>query len=235
MNAKQAKPEDDDLDLSTTNGRLKWARIRDGRFGTGTAAAEAFGWTISTYLGHENGDRNPSREAAQRYASAYGVRWEWILEGEGHPIAPNVVKVIGRVGAGARIDPDFEQVPPEGLFEIEVPIDIPHDAIALEVAGDSMWPRYDGGDVVICWREGSNVQEIIGWEAAVRTADGARYLKRVLQGSTPRTFDLESYNAPVIRDVRLEWASRVNVVVRRGEWKQITRSKKAAVRRKMRA
>ena len=40
-----------------------------------------------------------------------------------------------------------------------------------------MWPRYDPGDVIICWREGADAEEVVGWEAAVRTADGKRYLK----------------------------------------------------------
>ena len=40
----------------------------------------------------------------------------------------------------------------------------------------------------------------IGWEAAVRTADGKRYLKRIQRGATSGTFDLESHNAAPIRE-----------------------------------
>ena len=50
-------------------------RYRDGRFATATDAARAFGWKVSTYLGHENGDRNPSRDAAKRYAKAYKLQF----------------------------------------------------------------------------------------------------------------------------------------------------------------
>lgn len=67
--------------LDSVGARLKWAREQDGRFSTGSDAARAFGWAVSTYLGHENGDRNPSRDSAKRYAAAYKVPWAWILEG----------------------------------------------------------------------------------------------------------------------------------------------------------
>lgn len=137
----------------------------------------------------------------------------------------NVVRVMGYIGAGAEIQPDFEQVPGEGLFEIEVPFPVAEDAIAFEVQGDSMWPRYDAGDVVVCWRFSESIADVIGWEAAVRTTDGRRFLKRVIKGSTPNTFDLESYNAAPIRGVSLEWAGKVSAVVRAQDWKRITLTK----------
>ena len=142
----------------------------------------------------------------------------WLLEGVGSPTPGNVVRVVGRIGAGAEILPEFEQIPPEGLYEIEVPFPVPADAIAFQVEGDSMWPRYDPGDVIICWRQGNNVDEVIGWEAAVRTLDGRRYLKRIQRGSESGTFDLESHNAAPIRGVRIEWAAEIKSVVRSGQW-----------------
>lgn len=84
-----------------------------------------------------------------------------------------------------------------------------------------MWPRYDPGDVIICGREGANAEDIIGWEAAVRTADGKRYLKRIQRGARVGTFDLESHNAAPIRSVRLEWAAEIQWVVRSGQWRRL--------------
>ncbi|HET6377928.1 MAG TPA: S24 family peptidase [Methylocella sp.] len=142
----------------------------------------------------------------------------WLLEGIGEPAPGNRVRVAGRIGAGAEILPEFEQVPPDGLYEIEVPFPIPPGAIAFEVEGDSMWPRYDPGDVVICWRQGNDAHEVIGWEAAVRTSDGKRYLKRIQKGAVSGTFDLESHNAPPIRGVQIDWAAEIKGVVRSGQW-----------------
>lgn len=215
--------------------RLKWARKRQGRYDTATDAARAFGWPVSTYLGHENGDRKPSRKAAEKYAKAYGVRWEWLLTGSGSPTANNRVSVVGKVGAGGSILTDLEQIPPDGLYEIETPIEIPDDSIAFEVDGTSMFPRYDPGDVVICRREGMDISEVIGWEGAIRTSDGQRYLKRVVQGSAPKTFDLESYNAPVIRGVGIEWASRVAVVIRRSDWSRMNKKSQQNLVKKLKA
>lgn len=144
----------------------------------------------------------------------------WLLEGAGEPSPGNLVPVVGRIGAGAEIQPEFEQTPPEGLYEIEVPFPISTGAIAFQVEGDSMWPRYDPGDVIICWRQGTNVDEVIGWEAAVRTADGKRYLKRIQRGAATGTFDLESHNAAPIRNVKIEWAAEIKGVVRSGQWRR---------------
>ena len=144
----------------------------------------------------------------------------WLLEGVGEPTPGNIVQVVGRIGAGAEILPEFEQIPPEGLYEIEVPFPISNDAIAFQVEGDSMWPRYDPGDVIICWRQGTNVDEVVGWEAAVRTTDGKRYLKRIQRGGSSGTFDLESHNAAPIRGVQIEWAAEIKGVVRTGQWRR---------------
>jgi hypothetical protein len=83
-----------------------------------------------------------------------------------------------------------------------------------------MWPRYDPGDVILCWREGADVESLLGFEAAVRTDDGRRYLKRILRGSERGSYDLESHNSPLIRDVRIVWAASIAAVVRAGQWKK---------------
>lgn len=61
--------------------RLRTARIRAG-YKSAAAAARAMGIEPSTYAGHENGFRGFPNEA-QRYASFFKVRLEWLLEGAG--------------------------------------------------------------------------------------------------------------------------------------------------------
>src|SRR5215469_6301113 len=48
----------------------------------------------------------------------------------------NSVPIMGRVGAGAVIEPDNEQVPPEGLGDVELPFPIEDELVAFEVSGD---------------------------------------------------------------------------------------------------
>lgn len=194
--------------------------------------AEATGLSVSYVSRLEKGERNLSIRNLNLFASAFSVQSSSLLVEAGPKYT---VSVMGRIGAGAEITPEAEQVPPEGLYEIEALLPLPDDAIAFEVYGESMWPRYDPGDIVICWRQGSNPNEVLGWEAAVRTSTGARYLKRVLRGSTPGTYDLESHNAAPIRSVRLEWVAAIQSVIRTGQWKKLNEDGRRRLIRKMSA
>jgi hypothetical protein len=62
--------------------RLRIARLRAG-FETAKQAAEALGFPVSTYLGHENGSRGISAKKAEIYARKYKVREQWLLYGVG--------------------------------------------------------------------------------------------------------------------------------------------------------
>src|SRR2546430_2129710 len=96
----------------------------------------------------------------------------------------NSVPIMGRVGAGASIEPEHEQVPPEGLGEVELPFPIAEETIAFEVAGDSMLPKYENGDVIVVYREQRHpLSSFFGEEAAVRPKTGGRYLKTIARAT----------------------------------------------------
>ena len=46
----------------------------------------------------------------------------------------NSVPIMGRIGAGASIEPEYEQVPPDGLGSVELPFPISEETVAFEVA-----------------------------------------------------------------------------------------------------
>lgn len=213
-------------------------RIRELRLAkemTVEQLAEATGLSPSYVWRLENSERNLSIKNMNLFAHALDVQPKDLLPGETEATPAYKIAVVGRIGAGAEISPEMEQVPPEGLYEIEVPFPIPADALAFEVVGESMWPRYDPGDVIICWRQGSNADEILGWEAAVKTTGGARYLKRVLRGAATGTYDLESHNSPPIRGVHLEWVAAIQSVIRSGQWRKLNEDGRRRLLRRMTA
>jgi transcriptional regulator with XRE-family HTH domain len=205
--------------------------LRKERDMTVEQLAEATGLSVSYVSRMEKGERNLSVKNINLFAHAFDVEAPQLLQSS--EAKSNVVAVMGRIGAGAEILPDEEQVPVDGLYEIETPFPIPDDAIAFEVYGDSMWPRYDAGDIVVCWRQGVHVEEVIGWEAAVKTADGRRFLKRILKGSSAGTYDLESHNAQPIRGVKIEWVASVQSVIRTGQWRKLSDRERQRLIKKM--
>lgn len=227
-----------DSERSDQARRLEQARLARG-FERARHATEFFGWNYSSYSQHERGERGLTRATAEKYGLAYRVSAAWLLTGEGRgPAAgrdPRHIPIMGYVGAGAAIEPEFEQVPPEGLDQVEIPFAVPDDLIGLEVRGDSMLPRYEAGDVVVVWRDQrGTVEALLGEEAAVRTADGRRYLKRLVRGPSRGTFNLESTNASArtIEGARIVWASEVYLTVRAAQIRRIAERERAARRRR---
>ena len=144
----------------------------------------------------------------------------------------NSVPIMGRVGAGAVIEPENEQVPPEGLGEVELPFPILEETIAFEVAGDSMLPKYENGDVIVVYREQHHpLASFFGEEAAVRLKSGERYLKTIERGKSANAVNLTSFNAKPINGVKLEWIGEICVTLPRAQIARL-RSRAAARARK---
>ncbi len=198
--------------MADSNDRLRMARER-ARISSARAAALRFGWKESTYASHENGQTPVPAGAATKYAKAFKVSPGWILTGEGKMDAQNLVKLMGYVGAGAEIAPEHEQVPPEGLDEIELPFSVGMEAVAFEVQGDSMLPKYEAGDLVVCSVGPRNPDDFLRKFVAVRTSNGNRYLKKLRPGSKRGLYTLESFNAEPIENVKIAWIGEVLAIV----------------------
>ena len=143
------------------------------------------------------------------------------------------VPIMGRIGAGGLIEPDYEQVVADELGTVRVPIALPGELVAFEVKGNSMTPRYDPGDIVVVWAEQKRATETFyGEEAAVRTRDGRRYLKTITQGKTRASVTLTSWNAKRIDNVKLEWIGEIYLVIRAGQIARLAAAGKRRTKRK---
>jgi transcriptional regulator with XRE-family HTH domain len=121
------------------------------------------------------------------------------------------VPVLGKVGAGGSVAYDETDEP--------ALVDRPPGAVgrlmALQVAGDSMFPVYRDGDVIYVARDHQGVlPEYLGEECAVHTYDGFTFLKTLSLGAQPNRYTLRSFNAPDMENVEVVWASPVLFVMR---------------------
>lgn len=153
--------------MSEKHQRLRQAREKAG-FQSAQAAAEALGMSPSTYRAHENGQNDFDLEYAETYAAKFGSNAIYLLTGdkavsieEKNPkilevpnafVRGNVVgegrmiPVYGRAVGG--VDGEFEM---NGsiLYHVMAPpvLSEVRGAYAVAVAGDSMSPRYEDGEV----------------------------------------------------------------------------------------
>lgn len=133
-----------------------------------------------------------------------------------------IVPIMGFIGAGGEIEPEFEQAPPEGLDQVWIPFELDEDLIAFEVKGISMMPVYREGHVVICYRDQKRpIDYFFGLDAAVRTSDGRRFLKTIMRNGS--NIDLHSFNADPLPNVKIEWIGEIFAAMPRSSVKRIER------------
>lgn len=179
--------------------RLKKARLAAG-YNTATAAAEAMGVKVPTYIHHENGRSGLSR-VLERYAAFFRVSADWLLTGRGDMKGrSSTIPVMGRVSAGG-----VEMADEIGDAELPNSVELPGNGrvAALQVQGDSEYPRFCDGEFILYDSEPVMPAMVVGRYAVVQTVDGSRQVKMLQPGRRPGTWRLESHKAPPQEDVEL--------------------------------
>ncbi|MBN2759481.1 MAG: helix-turn-helix transcriptional regulator [Rhodobacteraceae bacterium] len=188
--------------------RLRQAREKAG-FEDAASAARRFGWGLSSYRSHENGQRGYKLDKAIAYGRAFRVSPEWLLFGKGDG-QRKPVPLVGYVGAGAEMIPHDDG---GALDEIEPPPGVGPSAVAVRVRGDSMYPRYMDGDLLI-YDSHASIYDANGQECVVSLPDGRAFVKTVrLEPGGKVT--LESWNAPPIHGTMPVWVAPIVWVKRR--------------------
>ena len=195
--------------------RLRQARLDRG-FETAAAAADGFGWSRNTYASNETGNAPFSYRRAKEYAAAFGVSPEWLYDAAGaaQPAgAGGLVPVIGRVGANpegtvlfASGDDPLERapIPPGGTDQ----------AKALRVVGHSMRGVADDGALIYFEDQRTPpTPDMLGHVVVVEVDTDEVLVKRLLRGSRPGLYDLESVAGPMRQDARLRWAAHITAII----------------------
>ncbi|WP_295735617.1 XRE family transcriptional regulator [uncultured Bartonella sp.] len=123
-------------------------------------------------------------------------------------LSKSYVPLMGYVGAGGKIEPDFGEMSPDGLGVIEIPFSMPADMVAFRVRGDLMLPVYREGHIIIVYRNQTKpLEAFYGEEAVVQTSDGRRFIKTIMRGADG--VNLVSWNARPMEGVKLEWIGEI--------------------------
>lgn len=206
--------------------RLRQARMDRG-FETAAAAADAHGWSRNTYASNENGNAPFSYRRAKEYAAAFGVSPEWLYDAAGamRPAgADGLVPVVGRVGAS----PEGSVLFATGDDPVEL-VPIPpgggDQARALRVVGHSMRGVADDGALIYFEDQRTPpAPDMLGHVVVVETDTDEVLVKRLLRGSRPGLFDLESIAGPMRQDARLRWAAHITAIIPPFQARRIIRS-----------
>lgn len=187
----------------------KAARVSQIKLGELVGAGQT---TISSW---ERGRTEPTREDVQRVASALGLPVSHLEVGEDPAPGerPALVPILGIVGARAgdeiimttaQAANDFAPIPPGGTTE----------SVALEVSGHSMRGYADDGALIYFEIQRTPPSsDMLGQIVVAETVGGQVLLKRLLRGSAPDLYDLESFNDAPMRDVRLVWAAEPTAII----------------------
>jgi phage repressor protein C with HTH and peptisase S24 domain len=189
--------------METMGDRLRLVRRKAG-FDSARKAALKYGWGVSTYSAHENGQNDYDEEAARAYGKAFKVTAGWLLTGDGVP-GPRKTRLLGEVGAGGAVHPFDDGVEEE----IDLPPGAPLAAVAVTVKGNSMAPRYFNGERLFYVRDGRAPEEMIGKECVIQLRNGGMLVKTIRKSRKRGLFTLESWNQDPLPDQAIEWAAPV--------------------------
>ena len=169
--------------------------------------AEKVGTSRGQIFNLEKGERRLTQEWMERIAAQLRCEPSDLLTSS----APRMVQVVGYVGAGAQVFSYDDHMKGAGLEEVDCPPSVePSETVALRVVGESMMPFMPNGTIVYyTMRHEGGCDDYLNKLCVVQVKDGATLLKILKKGYSKGLYNLMSYNADMIEDVKLEWCARI--------------------------
>lgn len=151
----------------------------------------------------------PPGRTLEALATALDVRIRDLISEQVLPL----VRVIGRVGANPDDTIIYTSADDAGAWAPLPPGGTPK-AAAVEVVGHSMrWVAEDGSLIYFEQQRNPPSEDMLGDIVIVETEHEQVLVKRLLRGSRPKHFDLESQNGATLRDQRIVWAAEITAII----------------------
>ena len=193
-------------------------KLRDSKGWTHDQAAAALGVSRGQFIKLERGERRLTSDYINRAAIAFGVRQTDVIG------QPETVPIVGIAGAGPDGSIEFTETE---LGEAPMPPGGNDKSVAVEVRGASMrGVAEDGWLVYYDDRRSPLTDDLIGELCVLWLADGRVVVKTPYAGREANKFDLESTNAPTMRDEAVIHAAAVTAIVPRRSARKLALSKK---------
>lgn len=152
----------------------------------------------------------PRIDTLAKLASALGISLAYLLEGDvSSPVALRLDGYTKGRGMWGEYEPDKAPVVPLNIFN--------ENTVSLRIEGDEFAPRFHRGDVVIGAKNfGPHLDNLIGEECIVQTADGQRLIGILARGAMVGRFNIKSFDPRQddIANVRLAWAAPITMIYR---------------------
>lgn len=182
-------------------------KLRNAAGWTLQQAADNMGVSYGQYVKLERGERRFTTDHIRIAAEAFGVSPAEVID------PPNLVPIVGLAGAG----PDGSVIfasEQDNLGEAPMPPGGNPGTVAVEIRGDSMRGIGDNG-----WlfyfddRREPVTEDLIGELCIVGLENGQTLVKKLYRGRGEGLFDLESTNAPTLRDQKIVWAALITAII----------------------
>lgn len=188
----------------TLGQRLTKAR-EHAQFDSAAEAAAALGVAYSTYAGHENDSSGFRAKSGELYARRFRVNFDWLMTGKGQMLrqSERTIPIVGLAGAG----PDGSVLFADGdgnFGEVPAPVDAAETTEALEVRGNSMHGLANDGWLIFYEEKTEPNREHFGEPCVCWLAGGRVLVKTPQPTAAPGLYNLESVNAPTMRDVPVD-------------------------------